>query len=601
MESIVAKIQNLSDLNALNLSELNLLNEELRGIIKETAYERGGHLASALGAVECITALCKVYNFEKDKIVFDVGHQSYAYKILSVGKERFSTLRSENGESGFPDGGKNEYFIGGHAGNSISAGLGYCTARDLINEDYSVVCFVGDASFFNGENLEALFASEKKPKNFVIIFNDNGMSISKNENGAYKFFTKMSRKKGYKQTKKVLRKMFGNNAIGTLLRKLRSAFKRSLSPSFAMEAVGLKYYGVFDGHDLPSLVELFKDVKQSNRSAFIHLKTVKGRGYEPAENSSEKYHGVSSGFENSVNDFSEEISPLLCELAESERKIVAVTAGMKSGTGLSGFAEKYPERFFDVGICEDHAVTFASGMALGGLKPIVCIYSTFLQRSIDQIITDACMQKAPVVFLLDRAGFVGSDGRTHQGLFDISYLSMIPNLTVLCPKDRQELKDMLKVALSLNEPVAIRYPNGKSPDIGCLTAFSMQNKWEVLKEGSKLTILAVGPRLNALALKVANDFGGQVGVVNARCVKPVDEDLLKSFLNHDIIVLEENMKRGGFGEFVGSYLATNGFKNKFNHIAVNDRFVTHATVKSQLQANGFSEENLKEIIKNALL
>ena len=601
MESIVSKIKTLSDVNRLTVDELVSLSNELREIITETAYNRGGHLASALGAVECITALCNVYNFERDKIIFDVGHQSYAYKILCVGKERFSTLRSEKGESGFPDGADGEHFLGGHAGNSLSAGLGMATARDVIGDDYHVVCFVGDASLFNGENLEALFVNSQKPKKFVIIFNDNGMSISKNENGAYKFFAKMARKKGYKNTKKILRKLFGNNVIGGLLRKIRSAFKRSLSPTYAMESIGLKYYGVFDGHDVKALTKIFSEIKQNNKSAFIHVKTVKGKGFAPAEESAEKYHGVSSGFQNSLNDFSNAISPLLSKVAKNNDKVVAITAGMKSGTGLSDFAKEFPQRFFDVGICEEYAVTSAAGMALGGLKPIICIYSTFLQRSVDQIITDVCMQNAPVIFMIDRAGFVGSDGRTHQGLFDLSYLSMIPNLSVLAPKDISELEVMLEYALSLNAPVAIRYPNGKSQFIDTLTPFSSENKWEVLKDGSEVMLLAVGPRLNDLCLQVASEYKGEVGVINARSIKPLDTNLLEKYSNRKIVTLEENVQRGGFGESVNAYLTQSGKNGVSQILAVTDQFVFHATVKSQLESNRFSKDKIKGVINTLIV
>ena len=600
MESIISKITCLSDVNKLNNQQLIALTEEIRETIKETAYNRGGHLASALGAVDCITALCNVYNFESDKIIFDVGHQSYAYKILASGKERFSTLRTENGESGFPDGGKGECFIGGHAGNSLSAGIGIATARDINKEDYNVICFIGDASFFNGENLEALFANAKKPERLVIVFNDNGMSISKNENGAYKFFAKMASKKTYKTTKSILRKMFGNNAIGRFLRKIRSAFKRSLSPTFAVEATGLKYYGLVDGHNVKQLTQIFAEVKQSGKSAFIHVKTIKGKGYEPAEASAEKYHGVSSGYETSENEFSNAISPLLCEYAKTNDKIVAITAGMKTGTGLSTFASEYPNRFFDVGICEEHAVTVAGGMAVGGLKPVVCIYSTFLQRAVDQIITDVCMQNLPVIFMLDRAGFVGSDGRTHQGLFDLSYLSMIPNLTVLAPKDTLELKEMFEYAIKLNGPVAIRYPNGKCAQISRLAPFSEQNRWEILHDGNAVALFAIGPRLNALGEEIVKQFNGEVALINARSVKPLDEEILSKYSSHKIITMEENIKRGGFGESVLSFYLAKGISPELKIMAVDESFVVHASVASQLKKAGFSKENLIDSIKEML-
>ena len=601
MESILSNIKSVLDVTNLNEGQLVALSQELRDVIKQTAYVRGGHLAPSLGAVESITALCNVFNFEKDKIVFDVGHQSYAYKILCRGAERFSTLRTEGGESGFPDGEKNDYFIGGHAGNSLSASIGLATARDIAGDDYTVVCYVGDASFFNGENLEAFFASEKKPSKIIIVFNDNGMSISENENGAYKFLSKLSRKVSYKKTKKFLRKLFGNNAIGGFLRKMRYIIKRTLSPVNAMEAIGFRYHGVFDGHDIKQLTTVFNDVKQNGRSAFIHIKTTKGKGYEPAETFSEKYHGIASGYETSENTFSNAVSSILEKIALKDDKVVAVTAGMKTGTGLESFSQKFPSKFFDVGICEEHAVTLSAGLALGGLKPVVCIYSTFLQRSFDQIISDVCMQNAPVVFLVDRAGYVGSDGKTHQGLFDISYLKMMPGLTLLAPKDCDELEVMLSYALTLNKPVAIRYPNGKSQPISTLTPFSEQNRWEILREGNSVALFAVGPRLNQLALNVASRFDGEVAVVNARSIKPMDIQVLEKYSNHKIITLEENIQSGGFGEGVLAYFNENAFSGKVTVLASGDNFVAHAEVCSQLSNNGFSEEKLEKLIKDLLL
>ncbi len=596
MKDILSQITTVSDVCNLKKEELAPLCESLREVIKETSYERGGHLASALGAVECITALCNVYNFNEDKIIFDVGHQSYAYKILSRGKNNFSTLRSKNGESGFPDNAKGDHFIGGHAGNSLSACIGLATARDIQQQDHNIICFIGDASFFNGENLEAFFACDKKPKNMVIVFNDNGMSISQNENGAYKILAKLSRKKGYKRTKSFLRKLFGNNAIGRLLRKFRAGVKRYFSPVSAMESLGFKYYGCFDGHDLDTLTEVFKEAKERGHCAFIHVKTVKGKGYEPAMEESERYHGISSGYAVSENSFSNEISPILCSLAKKDEKIIAVTAGMKYGTGLVDFSNEFPNRFIDVGICEEYAVTSSAGMALGGLKPIVCVYSTFLQRCFDQVMVDVCMQKAPVVFLIDRAGFVGSDGRTHQGLFDLSYLSLMPNMTVLAPKDTSELTLMLEHALTLNSPVAIRYPNGKNAPIASLTPFSRVGEWETLLEGSKVMMLAVGPRLNGLALKVAKQFNGEVGVINARSVKPLDGEMLKLYSNKILITLEENVLDGGFGESVLAYLVGAKISTEVITFAVKDEFVCHATVDQQLKDYGFTEENFKNII-----
>ncbi len=587
----------------LDYTQLKTLTEEIRQLIIETVKNNGGHLAPSLGAVDAITALSYVYDFSKDKIVFDVGHQAYAYKILCEGKARFSTLRQENGTSGFTGDGTFacDCFLGGHAGNSLSLALGCLTARDNLEKDYNVIAFIGDGSFFNGENLEALFACEKKPKKFLIVFNDNGMSISPNNNGAYKFLSKLSLKKGYRATKNYLRKVFGKNFIGSFLRKIKARFKRSLNPATVMDKVGLKYYGVYDGHDLKGLCSILSEIKTSQNSAFLHIRTVKGKGFEPAEQNPELYHGVGKDFKQSKNDFSNSVSPVLCDLVQKYPTLTAITAGMKLGTGLSDFALKYPSNFIDVGICEQHAVSMASGMAIGGLKPIVCIYSTFMQRAYDQILIDVCIKNLPVVFLLDRAGFVGGDGKTHQGLYDLSYMRTFPNITVLAPKDTSEFALMLDYALSLNAPVAIRYPNGVFNMVGSTKKFEKSGQWEVLKHGGKVALLAVGPRMIDVAKKVANQFtDNEVGVVNCRSVKPLDSEILNKFSSHTIITLEENSVIGGFGESVNGYYADSGINVKVIKLGAPDCFIAHASVNRQLESCGLSEENIKKVVLSVI-
>lgn len=587
----------------LTCAQLKTLAEQIRQLIISTVESNGGHLASSLGAVDAIVALASVFDLSVDKIVFDVGHQAYAYKILCEGAERFVSLRSKDGTSGFTGDGNfsHDCFTGGHAGNSLSVSLGCLSARDKLNRDYYVIAFVGDGSFFNGENLEALFSTEKKPKKFIIVFNDNGMSISPNNNGAYKLLSELSLKKSYRATKNCLHKVFDKTFIGTFLHKLKYKFKRSLNPVAVIDRVGFKYYGVYDGHNIKTLVNILKEIKKSGNSAFLHIRTVKGKGYELAERNPERYHGVSKNLIPSENTFSQSLSPILCDLVKKYPELFAITAGMKLGTGLSDFASGNPNNFIDVGICEQHAVSMASGMALSGLKPIVCVYSTFLQRAYDQIMIDVCIKNLPVVFLLDRAGFVGSDGKTHQGLFDLSYMRTFPNMTVLAPKDTDEFALMLDYALSLGTPVALRYPNGVCDKISSTLEFSESGQWEILKSGDKVAIFAVGPRMISLSLDVANEFSDrQVAVVNCRSIKPLDGKVLNRFSNHTVITLEENSVCGGFGEAVNGYYADNGFNVKVIKTAAPDGFVAHSSVSEQLEQCGFTEKNLKNVIENAL-
>lgn len=600
-KSILDKIRSIKDVNTLSIDELSTLCEEIRGEIIATVERNGGHLSSALGAVEAIVALCSVYDFSVDKIFFDVGHQSYAFKILNVGKERFSTVRTEGGVSGFcgDDQTAADGFIGGHAGNSLSAASGYMYARDKKGGDENVIIFVGDASLFNGENLEALFVNAEKPRKMLIVFNDNGMSISENRNGAYKFFSRLALKRGYGNTKNFLHKILGNRLFARCLKRLKSNFKHSVSPATVLDQVGMKYFGVFDGHDIKTLCSALKEIKLRETPCFLHIKTKKGKGFECAESDPECYHGIGSGLLTSRNDFSASVSDILGEFAEQDDRVFAITAGMKSGTGLSDFAEKFPDRFVDVGICEEYAVTFAAGAAFNGLKPVVCIYSTFLQRAYDQIVTDVCMQNLPVVFMLDRSGFVGADGKTHQGLFDLSYLRAIPNLTVLAPKDRSELKLMLGYALSCGSPVAIRYCNGALSEIKTKTPFELPGRWEVLKDGNKAVVFAVGNRMNAVALNASEKFGDAVAVINARSVKPLDEDILARYALLPVVVMEENVLSGGFGESIAAYRAVHGMSG-VSLLSAGNSFCEHASIGSQLAKNGLDEDSLIKLLTDLL-
>ncbi len=592
------KLEDGISIKQFNIEELNLLASEIRNVIIDTVNNNGGHLSPNLGTVELIIALFYVYDFPNDKIIFDVGHQSYAYKILSNRLNKIKTIRTKEGISGFPDTCESEYdaFSTGHAGTSISAGLGYCYSRDLLKKDYNVISFVGDASFFNGENLEAITSSAIKPKNFTIILNDNGMSIGKNNNGLYKLISKVTVKKRYIKFNNLISKIF-KGFIGKFLKSIKRSIKRTLNLNTVSDTIGLKYVGVFDGHNIKDLIKILTDVKNSNNPTLLHVKTIKGKGYENAEKDSSKFHGVSKDLKTSKNTFSNNVSNILEKIYAKNDKIVAITAGMKDGVGLSNFASLHPNSFIDVGIMEEHAVTLASGIATSGVKPIIFMYSTFLQRSYDQILHDVCIQNLPVVFCIDRAGFVGSDGKTHQGLFDLSYLSHIPNLTILAPKDVNEFESQLNLALELNSPVAIRYPNGKTDTFSSTVDDGDLLKWEVLSQGKNNVILAVGPRMLSLAFKVKNITNLPLEIVNARTIKPLDESYLLSISNKNVITLEENVIKGGFGSQVLEFYSQNNLKTTVKVLGAQDKFVMHATVDEQFLDNNLTLENVIKYLK----
>ena len=585
-------------LKQLNINELNSLANEVRGVIINAVSENGGHLSSNLGAVELTLALHYVFDFSKDKLIFDVGHQSYTHKIVTDRLDKILTIRKGDGISGFPDPNESDFdaFSVGHAGTSISASLGYAYARDTKNDDYYVIAVVGDASLLNGENLEALTSSDKKPKKFIVILNDNGMSISKNNNGLYKFISKVTTSKRYTKFNAFLSRTVGNCFIGKFLKWIKNSIKRLFNANNFIDNLGLKYAGVFDGHDIKSLISLLSQIKETEQPTLLHLKTVKGKGLEQAEQDSTKFHGVSKNMQTSVNDFFNSVSSSLENVLEVRNDIVAITAGMCDGVGLKSFSENHPDKFVDVGIQEEFAVTYASGVAKGGVKPYVFIYSTFMQRSYDQIVHDVCLQKLPVVMCLDRAGLVGSDGKTHQGVFDLSYLRHLPNLTVLAPKDVNEFNKMLVSVANYDMPVAIRYPNGVVNEIPSTNEFSLDFSWETLKTGGNTVIYACGSRMVDLANKVYNETNGNVTVVNARVVKPLDVNAIKKYLNYNVITLEDNVKQGGFGEAVLSTLTQFGFNGKFKQFGVDDEFIEHNTVNNQMIKNGLTIEKIIETI-----
>ena len=591
--SVLDKLGNPSDIHGLKLDELKCLSDEIRQKILDTVSNNGGHLSSNLGVVDLTVALYKEFDFLKDKLIFDVGHQCYAHKILSDRKDKFSSIRLDNGISGFPciDESNYDAFGSGHAGTSISAGLGYCMARDKLKEDYTVICVVGDGSLSNGLNLEALFSSNDKPKNFILILNDNGMSISKNTGGFYKLISKSTTKRGYLGSKKVLRKIFGSSFITKWLASVRDFIKRIFIKNNYFEQCGFKYVGAFDGNDIKELTTILKRVKlvAKNKAVVLHVKTTKGKGFVEAENKPDKYHGVGTNLQCEGGSFARALGEKLNEIIEKDSSVVAITAGMKDGTGLNIVEEKNPNNFIDVGIAEEYAVTLASGMAMAGLKPVIAVYSTFLQRAYDEILHDVCLQNLPVVFCLDRAGLVGQDGKTHQGVFDISYLSHIPNMTILAPNNDFELKDALDYAFSLKSPVAIRYP--KNSQLQLEKTSLNESLWTQVKSGDKVKILAVGPKMLELAIDCAKDFDG-VGVISVRSIKPLDEKMLLSIKDSAIIVLEENSIIGGVNTLISQFYIKNDINAKLRFLGVEDKFVEHGSIQSQLNATRLNKETL---------
>lgn len=582
-----------ADVKKLNIKQLEALADEIRNRVVDVVGKNGGHLASNLGVAELIVALYYSFDFPKDKLIFDVGHQCYAHKILSGRNEMFDTLRQENGLNGFPDISESEFdaFGAGHAGSSLSACLGYCAARDAIGEDYYVIDVVGDASLFNGENLEAITSSDVKPKKFIVIVNDNGMSISKNDNGLYKIMSTVTTKKTYGKVMDFFSRTIGESFIGKGLKKFKNWIKRSLNGLSVIDSLGFKYVGIFNGNKMSELIRILKNVKNSDRGVILHLRTVKGKGLADAEKHAEIYHGVGKNFKSSKCTFSDSVGKLLIEEAENDPKLTAICAGMKDGTGLKDFATAYPDRFFDVGIAEEHAVTFAAGQAIGGLKPVVCIYSTFLQRSYDQIMQDVCIQNLPVIFMIDRAGAVGNDGATHQGLFDISYLRMLPNMKIFSPKDTVELKMIFEYCKKLSSPCAIRYPNGSNCDFEKHLPLE-SSLWEYYGDTENNIVLCVGARALAVAEKAKNLTDKKFTIVNCRSVKPMDEKFLSSLDGKNVITLEENVLSGGFGSSVAEFFANKNINAKLHIIAFPDKFIRHAETARQLETAGLTAENI---------
>jgi 1-deoxy-D-xylulose-5-phosphate synthase len=621
--SILPAVNYPADIRKLNIAELNKLAQEVRDLIINTVASSGGHLASSLGTVELTLALHYVFNTPQDKIVWDVGHQAYAHKIITGRKDLFSTLRKQGGISGFPKREESVFdvFNVGHSGTSISAATGFAEANCLKGISQKIIAVIGDGSMTTGMAFEGLNWAGDRKKDLIIILNDNEMSISSNVGALSSYLNRLMT--GHTVTKlKADLKNFLKSIPGIgdhmvkFSRQVEESLKTFVVPGALFEELGFTYVGPLEGHTLEHLISNLENVRDLSGPVLVHVITKKGKGYKFAEEKPLNYHGIAP-FDvqtgktmppaSAIPSYTEVFGETMVRLAGAESRIVAVTAAMCDGTGLEQFSQKFPQRFYDVGIAEQHAVTFAAGMAIEGMIPVVAIYSTFLQRAYDQILHDVCLQKLPVVFALDRGGIVGEDGATHQGLFDYSYLRSIPNIIVMAPKDENELQHMLKTAIDCGSPVALRYPRGKG--IGVALDSDLKTlavgKGEVLREGKDLAILAVGATVYpamAAARRLASE-GIDIKVINARFIKPLDAELLADTAAEikKIITVEENVLQGGFGSAVLELLNEKGLTGiQVKRLGIPDEFVEHATQVQLRQQYGLDEEGIIRAIREML-
>ena len=615
---ILDEIENPKDLKKLNIKEKEELAKEIREKIINTVSKTGGHLASNLGIVELTIALHSVFNMPEDKIVWDVGHQTYVHKMLTGRKEKISTLRQLNGIAGFPKAKESEYdsFDTGHSSTSISAALGMARARDLQNKDNHVIAVIGDGALTGGMALEALDDAGNSKTRLIVVLNDNEMSISKNVGGISRFLTRIRTKRFYKKSNNFIRKIlekvpvFGPFIIH-VARRVKYSIKQLMIPNMFFEDLGFKYLGPVDGHDIERVEWILNLAKKEKEPVVVHIITKKGKGYKPAEENPNRFHATSS-FEKETGepkkekekDYSKVFGDKLVSLAKENEKIVAITAAMADGTGLSEFKNKYPERFFDVGIAEQHALTMAAGMAKEGFIPVVPIYSSFYQRAFDQVIHDICLSNLPVVMCVDRAGIVGQDGETHQGIFDLSFFSIIPNITIMAPKDFKELEQMLEYAINLKAPVVIRYPRGaESKEVKFEKHEEIkQGKAEILKEGKDVTIIAIG-RMVEKAVRVANILeqeGKSVEVINARFLKPLDKNTIMNSINKtkNVITIEDNILTGGLASHIENLIVENKLQEvKLQSYGWKDEFIKHGKVEELEKLYGLDEETISRNCK----
>lgn len=596
---VLEKIQKENDIKKLTPEELELLKDEIRQFLIESISVTGGHLASNLGVVELTMALHLCFDLPKDKIVWDVGHQSYTHKILTGRKDGFSSLRQYGGMSGFPktDESDCDCFNTGHSSTSISAGLGLATARQVTGEDYHVVSVIGDGALTGGMAYEALNNASSVKGNFIIVLNDNNMSISENVGGISQYLSGFRTADAYRD--------FKNNVMNSLnhipiygerivkhIRNTKSSIKQLFIPGMFFEEMGIIYLGPVDGSDIKEMCRVFDEAKRVDGPVLVHVLTKKGAGYGPAERYPSRFHGaepfvIETGLPKNKRtkaNYTDVFSTVMKKLGERNPKVVAITAAMAEGTGLRRFHRNFPDRFFDVGIAEAHATTFAAGLAKSGLIPVFAVYSSFLQRAFDQILHDVCIQNLHVIFAIDRAGLVGSDGETHQGIFDISYLSVIPNMTIMAPKNKWELSDMMKFAVAYDGPIALRYPRGAAYDgLKEIRQPIELAKSELIRKGSTVAIMALGSMVKTAVdvVKLLEAEGITATLINARFAMPFDKEAIKELpAEHSLLVtMEENVQSGGFGEHVTEYVKTNGIALEVLTVALPDCYVEHGNVE----------------------
>ena len=616
---LLEQIQQTNDIKKIDPKDYPLLAEEIRRFLIEKISVTGGHLGSNLGTVELTMALHLALNLPEDKIVWDVGHQSYTHKLLTGRREGFDTLRKYGGMSGFPKRKESDCdcFDTGHSSTSISAGLGLVRARDIQGGDNTVVSVIGDGALTGGMAYEALNNAARMDTNFIIILNDNNMSISENVGGVSRYLNNIRTSNAYLDIKDgiydAIRGTRYGDGVVTGVRRVKNSLKQLVIPGMWFEDIGITYLGPVDGHDVNGLVRVIREAKRRRNCVLIHVLTQKGKGYGPAEKHPARFHGaepfdVETGIplkKKTKANYTDVFSTVMVKLAARHQDVVAITAAMPDGTGLKRFRSLYPERFFDVGIAEEHAVTFAAGLAVGGLHPVVAIYSSFLQRAYDQILHDVCLQNLPVIFAIDRAGLVGSDGETHQGIFDLSYLSSIPNMHIMAPKNKWELSDMIKFAYAFKGPVAIRYPRGEAFDgLAQMRAPVEMGKSELLYEGKKVALVAVGSMVKT-ALEVREKLaaeGIEATLVNARFVKPIDEDMVCSLdREHELLVtMEENVASGGFGEKVRDFADSRRLSVRVLPITIPDEYVEHGNVELLKKEIGIDPDTVFDRIMKEL-
>lgn len=609
---LLEKIQKENDIKQLKPEELEKLAEEIRQFLVEKISVTGGHLASNLGVVELTMALHLAFELPQDKMIWDVGHQSYTHKILTGRRAGFDDLRKYGGMSGFPKRKESECdaFDTGHSSTSISAGLGYVAARDIKGEEHSVISIIGDGAMTGGMAYEALNNASRLKSNFIIVLNDNNMSISENVGGMSRYLNGLRTAEAYTGLKKgvedtLMKIPVQGEKILYQMKKTKSGLKQLFVPGMFFEDMGITYLGPVDGHDIRKLYKTFQEAKRVDHAVLVHVLTKKGKGYVPAEENPSRFHGIvpfdietgEAKEKSSKDSYTDIFSKVFCDIAKQNDAVVGITAAMADGTGLARFARMFPDRFFDVGIAEEHALTFAAGLAAGGLKPVVAVYSSFLQRAFDQTIHDVCLQNLPVMIAVDRAGLVGSDGETHQGLFDLSFLNMIPNMTILSPKNRWEMADMVRFCADFQYPVALRYPRGAAYE--GLSAFRtpiVYGKSEILYEEEDIAVIFVG-HMAELAVQVRDrlkEIGYHCSLINARFVKPLDTEMLEALTkDHRLFVtIEENVLSGGFGEQVLHYVSRAKLDVGVRCIGIPDDYVEHGNVDLLRREVGLDAETI---------